>query len=212
MDAGDAGMMDAAEAGCMPVTFSDTHAAERTACTFQTGAMTGDTLGLDAKARTSLPIQHVIVVMKENRGFDHMLGKLHDIQPGVEAIPPSFVNLDKNGMMVSPSHATTTCFKTDPEHQWTAMHNQVNSGKMDGFVTSAANTTPTDGHFVLTYYDQTDRARSRSPIATSRPSGAARIRIAISCCSAPRTACSRPAPAFRIPRRRRSSICSTRPA
>jgi phospholipase C len=36
------------------------------------------------------------------------------------------------------------------------MHNQVNGGAMDGFVTSAARTTSTDGHFAISYYDQTD--------------------------------------------------------
>ena len=58
--------------------------------------------------------------------------------------------------MVTPFHQTTTCIGYDPDHQWGAMHNQVNGGKMDGFITSAANTTGTDGLFALSYYDPTD--------------------------------------------------------
>src|SRR5262249_19014521 len=45
----------------------------------------------------------------------------------------------------------------DPDHQWAAMHLQVGQdGAMDGFARSAAQSTGTDGHFVLGYYDQTD--------------------------------------------------------
>jgi phospholipase C len=36
------------------------------------------------------------------------------------------------------------------------MHNQVNGGRMDGFVKSAANTTSTDGHFAMSYYQPAD--------------------------------------------------------
>jgi phospholipase C len=45
---------------------------------------------------------------------------------------------------------------SDPDHQWSAMHSQVDNGNMDGFVKSAALTTGTDGHFVMGYYEQTD--------------------------------------------------------
>jgi phospholipase C len=135
---------------------TDMLVATRRACTFKAGAHVKDTLGIDDATRAAIPVQYVVVLMKENRGFDHLLGKLHDIQPDVEAIPPTFQNLDKKSMPVTPFHETTTCVHDDPAHQWAAMHAQVNGGKMDGFVTSAASTTPTDGHFVLGYYDKTD--------------------------------------------------------
>ena len=51
---------------------------------------------------------------------------------------------------------TTTCLHSDPDHQWNAMHTQVNGGAMDGFVRSAAQSTLTDGHFALGYYDDSD--------------------------------------------------------
>jgi phospholipase C len=115
-----------------------------------------DTLGLDAATQAALPIKHIIVMMKENRSFDHLLGQLHSTQPDTEAIPATFTNLDAAKAVVAPFHQTTTCVASDPDHQWTAMHNQVDGGKMDGFVTSAANTTSTDGHFVMGGYDATD--------------------------------------------------------
>jgi phospholipase C len=131
----------------------DTFAADRKACKFAAGAKTkGTVVSEDAK----LPIRHIVVLMKENRAFDHLLYKLHDLQPEVEAVPDTYSNPDSKDMPVKPTHATTTCIPNDPNHQWNAMHNQVNGGAMDGFVKSAAATTGTDGLFALTYYDQTD--------------------------------------------------------
>src|SRR4051812_33946128 len=53
---------------------SDPLQADREACKFKAGAKVVDTLGLTADKRTSIPINHVIVVMKENRSFDEMFG------------------------------------------------------------------------------------------------------------------------------------------
>ncbi|MGZ3422837.1 MAG: phospholipase C [Polyangiales bacterium] len=140
---------------CPSPVAADPHAVERAKCTFGKGATPSTTLGSTAAA--SAHIEHVIVLMKENRGFDHMLGKLHDtLQPDAEAMPTWFANKDATGASVPIAKATTTCISHDPGHQWAQMHNQVNGGAMDGFVTNAASTTGTDGHFALTYYDQTD--------------------------------------------------------
>jgi phospholipase C len=60
---------------------------------------------------------------------------------------------------VKPFHLDTTCEPIDPGHQWDEMHAQVNGGKMDGFVTSAAKTAdpgPSDGHFAMGYYEESD--------------------------------------------------------
>jgi phospholipase C len=143
---------------CPSPVATDTTASQRAACTFTTGALVKDTLGLSDTARAAIPITHVIVVMKENRAFDHLLGKLHDEgQPGVDAIPASFTNPDPSDAGVTvPFHQTTTCIHYDPDHQWSAMHTQVNGGAMNGFVESAATSTGTNGQFALSYYDQTD--------------------------------------------------------
>jgi phospholipase C len=99
----------------------------------------------------------VVVVMKENRSFDHLFGALHDRgQPEVEAIPATFTNPDQNGAAVAPFHLETTCVDMDPGHQWAEMHRQVNGGAMDGFVVNAADTTGSDGHFVMGTYDAGD--------------------------------------------------------
>src|SRR4051812_21540287 len=47
-------------------------------CAFQAGARVAETLGLDPQARAAIPIKNIIVMMRENRSFDHLLGRLHE--------------------------------------------------------------------------------------------------------------------------------------
>ncbi|MBI3542108.1 MAG: hypothetical protein HY075_02375 [Deltaproteobacteria bacterium] len=142
--------------GAKPTTL-DSLASARAGCAFVAGARASDTLGITPDVTRNIPIRHVIVVMKENRSFDHLFGKLHDQgQPATEGTPPSYVNLDAAGNAVAPFHANTTCIQTDPTHQSTSMLEGVNGGKMDGFVKSAAAGTGTDGHFVMSQYESSD--------------------------------------------------------
>lgn len=136
---------------------TDAHAAERASCAFGAGTHATGSLPLDATEQAAIPIGHVIVLMKENRSFDHIFGNLHAAgQPAVEPIPANFTNPDVANAAIPMTHASTTCFNQDPDHQWFAMHQQVNMGLMDGFVYSAAGSTGGDGHFVMTYYDEND--------------------------------------------------------
>jgi phospholipase C len=136
---------------------ADPAAAARAACQFTAGARAPASLGIDESVRAQIPIRHVVIVMKENRSFDHLLGHLHDLgRPDVEAVPPTYANPDLQGNAVFPSHATTTCIVHDPGHQAASVLNSINDGTMDGFVINAAETTGTDGHFAMWEYDQTD--------------------------------------------------------
>lgn len=147
------------DSGGQCVQLPDTSAldAQRTSCSFDSGAKVADTLGFTDAMRKKLPIDHVIVMMKENRSFDMIFGEMSKQgQPDAEPVPDSFSNPDLTGADVQRYHETNTCVSHDPEHQWDAMHNQSNGGKMDGFVKSAANTTSSDGHFVMGYFDKTD--------------------------------------------------------
>jgi phospholipase C len=154
---GEGGSSHVEGGACPSPVAPDPLASERAACTFTTGARVKDTLGLSDAARAAIPIRNVIVLMKENRSFDHLLGALHDQgQPLTDAVPASFSNVDSSGTSVTPFREPTTCVAHDPDHQWNAMHAQVDGGKMDGFVASAASSTGTDGHFVLGHYEQLD--------------------------------------------------------
>jgi phospholipase C len=159
-DAGGGGGDDASDAptSCDPTPVPDDPTlTQRQACTFAAGAKVADTLGLGDADRSKIPLKHVIVLMKENRSFDHIFGNLAKAgQPDVEVAADDWSNADSNGATVTRFHATSTCVKPDPGHQWDDMHAESNGGKMDGFVTNAAKTTSTDGHFVMGYYDEHD--------------------------------------------------------
>jgi len=138
---------------CPVVIPTDTHAAERAACAFTAGASVAETLGISAALSRAIPIRHVVVLMQENRSFDHLFGRLHEQgQPAVEPIPRTFANNDLYDFRVTPYRADTTCLAANPSHQWAAMHAAVNGGAMDGFVGAAAVSTLSDGHVAMTYY------------------------------------------------------------
>jgi len=161
-EAGDAGPMTSEAggagtshdaAGCSSPVPTDPYANARAACAFTAGAMPGQTLGPPGSTRPGARIKNVIVMMKENRAFDHLLGELHDQgRPDVEPIPPGFSNPDLTGARVTPAPRSTTCLPYDPGHQWADVHAQIDDGRMDGFVTSAARSTLSDGHFALSYF------------------------------------------------------------
>jgi len=135
----------------------DTLASQRQACAFERGALSAQTLNLAPGAVDQIPIRHVIFMMKENRSFDHLLGKLHDEgQPETEAIPPGFTNPDLDGNEVAPFHLNTTCVPWNPGHQGAEMVRGVAGGTMRGWVENAAMTSATDGHFVMGFNDSAD--------------------------------------------------------
>jgi phospholipase C len=143
--------------GCGVVIPPDPAQEARASCTFGAGALASTTLGIDSATAKAIPIRHVIVLMKENRSFDHLLGNLHERgQPGVEPIPASYVNPDVEGAPIAPFHATTTCWPFDPGHQYRHVQTCLDGGLMDGFVRNAAGTTPSDGTFAMSNYDDTD--------------------------------------------------------
>jgi phospholipase C len=141
--------------GC-GVTFGADATANRAACTYRSGTTADVSLGVGKDVLARIPIRHVLVLMKENRSFDHLFGKLHDLLPDVDPIPAGYTNPGVDGRPVSPSHAATTCIPFDPGHQLEGMTASVDDGRMDGFVRNAAASTGTDGTFAITTYDPTD--------------------------------------------------------
>jgi phospholipase C len=104
-------------------------------------------------------LEHIVVLMQENRSFDSYFGLLHDQgQPRTAELPdegnPDPTNL--GGPPIRPFHEPDACISSDVEHGWTATHQQINGGKMDGF--TSTNATPEDptGRRALGYYDQSD--------------------------------------------------------
>ncbi|MDB4997778.1 MAG: Phospholipase 4 precursor [Myxococcaceae bacterium] len=142
-------------ATCPSPPIADPKVADRAACKFVAGAKVADTLGIDATARAQIPITHVIIVMQENRSFDHYFGKLTVPGQTVEGWPATYKNLDATNKAVVPFHAPSSCYVGSPPHQETAMLAGWDNGKMDGFVKSAA-VKGDNGHSVMSYFDDTD--------------------------------------------------------
>lgn len=70
----------------------------------------------DAKTKRDPRIKHLIVLMLENRSFDHMLG--YSGIPGVDGPGPSNTNKDKNGKIWQTSPGADSSGLTDPGHDF----------------------------------------------------------------------------------------------
>jgi phospholipase C len=94
-------------------------------------------------------IDHIVVVMMENRSFDHLLGWL----PGGNGTQAGLAYLDKNGE----AHATyrlptfVGCSHPDPDHSYAGGRSEVNNGAMDGWLR-----TTTNDVFSIGYYEEAD--------------------------------------------------------
>jgi phospholipase C len=91
-------------------------------------------------------IDHIVVLMMENRSFDHMLGYLskHGGRADVDGLHGGEKNHHKNKDYTSFPLANTL-FPVSPSHAHNSVVNQVNAGKMDGFVADFAHHYEDDG-------------------------------------------------------------------
>jgi phospholipase C len=91
--------------------------------------------GLSA-AELLAPIDTIVVLMMENRSFDHYLGGslgIVEARPDIVGLTGSETNPAPGGGVVQVHHLTTLT-PASPPHGWTAVHNQWNQGSNDGFV------------------------------------------------------------------------------
>lgn len=122
-------------------------AASRESCAFGKGAMPWETVGEEHPIGDAIPIDHVIVVIQENRSFDHYFGAME----GVDGFDESYTNPDAEGTPVAPFHTTEYCIE-DVAHGWNAVHTQVGDGSMDGFIA----TNEPNGERAMGYLDGSD--------------------------------------------------------
>jgi phospholipase C len=93
-------------------------------------------------------LQHIVVLMMENRSFDHMLGSLKAVNPAIDGYidSDSFTNLDATKNPVKPQALADFQgqLNPDPDHHFPAVDVQIYGGatgsgreaNMQGFVTS----------------------------------------------------------------------------
>jgi len=95
-------------------------------------------------------VDTVVILMMENRTFDHFLGSL-SLEEGrteVDGLTAEMSNPDASGEPIFPFRATEDCL-SDPPHSWSASHDQFNDGANDRFVTRYSSSTPEN---VMGYY------------------------------------------------------------
>ena len=92
---------------------------------------------LDLPAPGDSGIEHVVVVMMENRSFDHFLGWL----PGADGKQGGLSFRDRYGKLHSTyrAEAFDTCGFEDPDHSYEGGRIQLNGGKCDGWLRSGLN-------------------------------------------------------------------------
>lgn len=97
-------------------------------------------------------IDHVIVVMMENRSFDHFLGWL----PGANGRQAGLRYPAPDGTLratfpLAPTIGYQGCSHLDPDHSWEGGRIQHNGGAMDGWLLAHSD------EFAIGYYERADR-------------------------------------------------------
>ncbi len=97
------------------------------------------------------PFNTVVVLMMENRSFDHVLGWL----PGANGRQQDLSYADRQGV-VHPTYPLAPewqgCQFSDPDHSWQGSAIQYANGRCDGFLQTA----PTGDRFPIGYYGRDD--------------------------------------------------------
>jgi phospholipase C len=86
------------------------------------------------------PIQHIVFIVKENHSFDNVFGTF----PGANGATFGLCGVSRVQLAHSPDAPPNL------KHEWTASHNAVDNGKMDGFCRVSDNRAP------YTQYYETD--------------------------------------------------------
>ena len=98
---------------------------------------------------STTPIDHVVVIMKENHAFDNYFGTF----PHADGIPPGVALPDGNGGLVAP-HWLNATWTWSPPNSREAMLTAYDGGKNDGFATAAESSFPGLGAVAMGYYDR----------------------------------------------------------
>src|SRR5260221_8043986 len=95
-------------------------------------------------------LKHLVVLMMENRSFDHMLGALQATDGRIDGINNAFPNPDTTNAAVPPQPLAEYQgqLDPDPDHAFAAVDKQIFNGDL------GAGRVPTMNGFVRSYFDQ----------------------------------------------------------
>ena len=121
-----------------------------------------------------IPINHIVVMLQENRGFDHYFSNLNSyrgaqgLSTDVDVASPTATNPQDSGNLISRFHMKTMCIE-ELSPEWLETHGDTNRWNpssdtilMDGFVHTAqgyanyAGYTDKGGYRSMGYYTETD--------------------------------------------------------
>ena len=121
-------------------------------------------------------LQHIVVLMMENRSFDHMLGSLYAVNQQIDGLRGTESNPDttpaQNLVLVEPLAEFQSQLQPDPDHHFPAVDLQIFGGNtganrvanMQGFVKSYFNQQQDVRHsqYIMYYF-----ARAQLPVLTT---------------------------------------------
>lgn len=95
-------------------------------------------------------LKHIVVLMMENRSFDHMLGSLKADDPRINGLTGKESNLDTTNepVKVQAKAQFQGQLDPDPNHHFAAVHQQLYEG------TAGPPATPSMGGFVRSYFNE----------------------------------------------------------
>jgi len=122
-------------------------------------------------------LKHIVVLMMENRSFDHMLGALKAVNPQIDGITDQLSNPDTTGALVKPQPLAEFQgqLDPDPDHHFPAVDLQIFGGdtsagrvaNMQGFVKSYFHQQGDVGHSQkIMYYFTPDKLPVLTTLAT----------------------------------------------
>src|ERR1700694_1585532 len=110
-------------------------------------------------------IEHVVILIQENRSFDHYFGSYRGVR-GFADPSPAFQQPDAANTTNSPTGVllpfhlytskTNAACTHDITHAWVPQHQSWNNGAMDGFVTSRLPINLNDAALTMGYYTRAD--------------------------------------------------------
>jgi phospholipase C len=115
------------------------------------GAVAAAALPASAASASTLPdpkdsgIDHIVVVMMENRSFDHYLGWL----PGADGRQAGLTFTDRDGVAHQTHRLTVPhgCGFNDPDHSYEGGRTEFNNGACDGWLRAGGNDVFSIGYF-----------------------------------------------------------------
>ena len=110
-------------------------------------------------------IEHVVILIQENRSFDHYFGSYRGVRgfsdqsPAFQQRYPANTTNPPAGVLL-PFHLDTSMTNAacthDITHDWVPQHQSWNGGAMDGFVTSRLPINANDAVLTMGYYARAD--------------------------------------------------------